>query len=814
MKSAQKLRATGVTAILMACAAMVTVSEYGVAMAQSVTRGQSRMNVPSQPLASALVAFSRQTGIQVFVTSTDASGKRSNTISGSLAPQVALTQLLAGTGLISTFTNANTVTIAAPGQIVVGSIPNGYTQLDPITVTGETATGPIKGIVAHRTATGSKTDALLVDVPSSVSVISDSEVNQRGATDLEQALSYTSGVNTDYYGADDRYDFFAIRGFTETGTGVYREGLPARTNSFTGGRVEPYGMQRIEVLKGSTSALYGMNAPGGLVNMITKRPLDHKFGEAYTTFGDRHLEFGTDFGGPIDENGDWSYRITAKWQEGNNGPDYTRDDRLYVAPALTWKPTDATTLTILADYNKRQGNNRYGIPLGSGIDPETFLGEPDYEKMDTVEKNIGYAFEHDFGNGLMFRSNARSTDIALSHESVYPNGTSSPANGRWSLAVEGELHRFAIDNHMQYDFSFNRFTSRTLFGTDYSRTRQTEYRVDGEFPGVGDLKNPVYCGRSCLTTGGFFSNTPFVNSQDGTGSEKTRGAYLQEELTFDDRWILTLGARYDDVASRFDNIQNTIFGVSTTVSDEIAVSAVTRRAGLTYKVSSDLSLYATYSESFSPILLFNGNGLVNPPKPMEGMLYEAGIKYQPSGMNALFTVAFFDLTQNNVPYPISAFQADQIGEINSRGVEIEGKAELGNRMNLTFAYSYLDAEIVNDGTQNNEGNRPQFMPEHTASLWADYTIPGNGSFGDLTLGLGARFVGNRYADNANTVKLEPYTIFDAALNYKITDNTSLSVNVHNLFDDVYINHIETFSNPDTAFYGDRRSITASLKRTW
>jgi iron complex outermembrane receptor protein len=162
-------------------------------------------------------------------------------------------------------------------------------------------------------------------------------------------------------------------------------------------------------------------------------------------------------------------------------------------------------------------------------------------------------------------------------------------------------------------------------------------------------------------------------------------------------------------------------------------------------------------------------------------------------------------------------QRYQIGKLRTKGLELEAKAAINERLNLTLAYSYLDSEILEDGlsaVQTNKGNRFQFIPAQTASAWVDYTIPGNDTFGDLTLGLGARFVGTRYADNANTLKLSSYTVFDAALNYQITDNASLAVNVTNLFDKKYISHVETWSAPDTLFYGDRRSIKGTLKYTW
>lgn len=783
------------------------------AAAQERTASRS-FSIPAGPLSQSLVIFGRQAGLQISYQPSIARGKTAPSVSGNVGAQVALSRLLAGSG-ISYRVQGNIVYLSTVGDGagVVGSA-DGSTVLGTITVEGENATGPLTGLVATRSATGTKTDTSLLDTAASVSVVGEPEMKRRSVTNLDQALAYTSGVNTNLYGADKRYDFIAIRGFVETGKGIYRDGLQNRVNNFTGSRIEPYGMQRLEVMKGSTSTLYGPNAPGGLVNMITKRPQETKFGEVYTTFGEDHAETGTDFGGPIDAEGDWTYRLTGKWQNAEDGFDWAKDDRVYIAPALTWKPTDATSLTLLADYNKRKGANRYGIPLGSGLDPDTFLGEKSLDRNDTIEKNIGYVFDHDFGNGLKFNQTARYTDINLVNRNVYPTDYTSVESRRMAMLVDGNLQRFAMDSNLQYDTSFDRFDSRTLIGIDYSRTKEDQSDIRGTIAGVGRgrLSNPNYCSPNCVV-----SPSLTMPSMLSSGSERTLGLYVQEELTFDDRWILSLGGRYDKVHSEAESLFPSFAAADSQSVDD---HAFTTRVGLNWKATEEVSVYGTYSESFAPVppvpSIYGAIGipsLAGTAKPVEGVMYEAGVKYRPDGMNALFTAAVFDISQTNVPY-YNGFQRFQVGKVDARGIELEAKAELTDRANLTFAYSYLDSEIVNGETAAQKGNRMQFIPAHSASAWFDYTIPGDGAFGDLTMGLGARFIGSRYGDNNNTVKLASFTVFDAALNYKVTDNASLSVNVLNLFDNEYINHVETFSTPDTAFYGDRRTIRATLKYTW
>lgn len=705
-------------------------------------------------------------------------------IAGNATKHRLLVALLSGTALL------------VASQTMAQSDDAETTTLAKITVTGkgESADGSDKTIVAKTTRTSSKTSTPVLDAPAAVSVVTAKEMRERDVTTLDEALAYTPGVSTDIYGSDNRYDHYLIRGFYQTGTGTYRDGLPMRTGGdFTTSRLEPYGMERIDVLKGSNSSLFGLSGPGGIVNAVTKVPQDTKFGEVYTTVGDGHVETGTDFGGPLDKDGVWSYRITSKWQNANQGIDHTNDDRLYVAPALTWSPDGDTSFTILTDYNKRNGSTAHSIPWKSGIDPDTYLSEPDFDKMDTIERNVGYQFRHDFGNGLEFRQNARYTDLDMTYEQVYLT-SADPAVSRAALAVYGHTKRFEIDNQLEYDASYGPFDSRTLLGADYTHTKTSETRQDGTAGGVLDLSNPVYCGLSCITMGaGALTNTSLA----------TAGTYLQEELTLNDRWILTLGGRYDHVDTMSDG-----YGVR----DDATDINFSKRAGLTFKATDQLSFYTNYSESFQPVAASRAT-FVGTPRPQEGTQYEIGAKYKPEGFDALFTLALFDLTQKNVAeWNTSYTQQYQVGKINVQGIELESKVAMTDRLNLTAGYSYSDAKIKDDIDSSLIDNQPYLVPKHAASLWADYTIPGNGTLGDINIGAGARFVGKTYADNANNLPVASRTVFDAAASYKFKNGVQLAVNATNLFDRKYIAQIDSSSY--AAFYGDRRTVRATLRYTW
>jgi iron complex outermembrane recepter protein len=668
------------------------------------------------------------------------------------------------------------------------------TVLDPVLVQGTVREGQIdRSIVAKQARVGSKTDAALIDVPASVSVVTAKEFQQRGAQNVQDVLSYTAGVSVNEFGSDSRYDYFRIRGFDGTTLGTYRDGLSSRIPAwYTAQRIEPYGQERIEVLKGSTSSLFGLNSPGGLINAVTKQPQDEFHAELYTTFGDGHIETGTDFGGPIDTDGVYTYRITAKWQNADLGYDYTNDDRLYIAPALTISPDAGTSLTILTDYSKRDSSTARGIPQGSNIDIDTFLGEPDFNRFNTIQKDVGYLFSHELADGLTFRQSARYTHVDLDYADVYIDTNNANTN-RSAFSVDGVADRYALDNQLQYDMSGERYESKTLVGLDYAYDDTHENILKGT-AGPIDINNPAYCGLSCITLG------PYV---DWTVKQKALGLYAQEQLTLDDKWILTLGGRWDRVNTKADYANGT--------SDDTTDSKFTKRIGLTYKVTPQLAAYANYSTSFQPLVTPTANYGANVSlKPQEGEQYEVGVKYQPEGYDALFTLAYFDLTQTNVPSTVNASVQTQLGEVTVRGIELEGKFALAERWSATLAYSYWDAEITDDEIPDVIGNRPERVPDHLASAWLSYTLPGDGKRGDLTLGGGVRYVGQSYGDKENTVKVSGYTLVDLSALYKVTENVSLQVTAKNLFDRKY----ETTCYYGSCYYGDRRTVLGTLKYTW
>lgn len=292
-----------------------------------------------------------------------------------------------------------------------------------------------KSIIATETTGAGKMPTDILIAPASVSVITSKEIEERAADTIEQVVQYTAGVVTDFYGSDDRYDYFDIRGFTPY---TYRDGL-AIGRTFAGVREEPYAFERIEVLKGASSSSFGAAEPGGSVNYVTKTPKSDRFGEVYGTGGSfSHKELGFDFGDNLTADETLSYRLTGKFQRSDAEYDYSQDDENFVMGGVTWRPTDATSLTFIFDHLDKDGvPGSGGHPLGTDFDRDQFFGEPDYYFSETNRNSYSVLFDHDFGNGLSFSSNARYSN--LNDGSAVPiSGAHQPMARPWRVAISSE----------------------------------------------------------------------------------------------------------------------------------------------------------------------------------------------------------------------------------------------------------------------------------------------------------------------------------------------------------------------------------------
>ncbi|GKX56023.1 ligand-gated channel [Leminorella grimontii] len=658
-------------------------------------------------------------------------------------------------------------------------------RVNTITVYGQVPSDDANTTVAKELWVGGKVATSVLDTPALVSVITEKEINQRNASTTEEILQYTPGLITDYYGSDDRNDYFKIRGFQAT---TYRDGMTL--GSMRGVREDPYAYERVEVIRGANSTLFGPADPGGSVNFVSKRPKFGSFGNSYVSYGSfDHKEVGLDFGDALDEGKTIAYRLTTKIKDSDLEYDYSKDNSQFVMGGITWQPSIDTTATLIVDYLGQDSTpNSGGYPLDKEYDRSDFYGEPDYNKHDVDRTNVTAQVAHYISDSIKFSGNLRYSHLKDNYGYVYLYdyaGRKGSDLSRYYFGTDTSSRELIGNTIIQYDTSFALVDSSTLVGLEYRDASSHDKSVYGLANSI-NIDNPVYSGTPNI--GAPYSK----NDQDYT----TKSAFLQQNLSFDDRYIVTFGARYDylDLSNRDIN------GIRT--SDNFSETSL--RAAFTYKVTEEWSSYISQVESVAPPSI----GV----KPERGEQIEFGVKYAPQSVNALFSAAVYDLKKKDVTMavvqPNGTIERETVGETRVKGFDFEMKAELTENLSLTGGYSYMKSDVVRGSTRTGaslEGNEFASAPNHTVSLWGYYTLPNQ----SMDVGLGTRYVGSYYFDADNTSKSEAAMLFDAAFSYRITKSANLSVNVHNITDKQYV-----VGSGTANYYNPGRSVNAVLHYSW
>jgi len=658
--------------------------------------------------------------------------------------------------------------------------------------------------VVRQTATGSKTDTPLREIPQSVSVITRKQIDDRQPAQLEDVIAYSSGVVSSPWGMDNRFDQCLIRGFDVCPYVTYRDGLNQRVIGFSGFPMEPYGLERVEVLKGPASVLYGENDVGGLVAATTKRPPSTALYDGFVSYGSFNtVEAGVDVGGPLDAEGVLSYRLTGLYRDGGTPQDYSENDRIYIAPALTITPNESTSLTLLANYAWDKNTPIYSVPVpgmsgytGPEVSRGFFVGQPGFNRYDADHGAIGYQFRHAFDEHWTVRQNLRYSQQTTDYQDVYFGNADwweSPVRpdghtiARTAYTVNETASIFNVDNQAQYEATFGAVENKLLVGVDYNRWAVDGVSRWGAAPDL-DILNPDY------------SLTVPLPPVDGDNRQTVGqlGLYVQNQSKIADRLVVSLGGRQAWVDNRTDDRLN---ATRTVQKDDPFVW----QAGVAYLFDNGVTPYASYVESFTVNL--GQDRLGQNFAPSFGMQYEVGVKYEPTAFKGSITAALFDITKSNVltTDPIDPNYSVQTGEVRHRGVELEAAAEVFSGLGLTAAYTFIDAEITRDN-DGYAGNRPSLVPEHTASLWANYEFNENTILPGLSIGAGVRYVGQTFGDSANEVSVPAYTLVDAALRYR-KGAWEGALNVSNLFDKKYF---ATCYGGEGCYYGEARNIRGSL----
>jgi iron complex outermembrane receptor protein len=658
-------------------------------------------------------------------------------------------------------------------------------------VAQENAWGPSPTIAAKRSATGTKTDTPIEKNPQSISVVTQEEMAMKNVTSVKGAFNYTPGVLTGNRGSSNVIDALSIRGFSETNTNQYLDGLKLQGDNYSEFAIDPYFLERAELLRGPVSVLYGKSNPGGVVSLVSKRPTQETLREVQFQMGtNNQFSTGFDFGGSLDDDGVYSYRLTGLARSADAQQEMNKEKRYTIAPSFSWRPDENTRFDLLTYFQNEPETGYYGWlprqgtvvgitrPDGSSYKlPTNFDEGEDSNKISRNTKMVGYNFEHSFNDTWTVRQNLRYADLRTDYRSIYGNGylPETQQITRGTAFSNEKLNQFAVDNQVQAKFATGAVDHTLLMGGDYQRTRND---IDAAFGSAAPISaiNPQYGNDAVI-------GTPFpyqyLNRQEQTG------LYSQDQMEWN-RWVLTLGGRYDyAMTSALNRNGNT--------EEKNHDQAFTWRGGLNYVFDNGIAPYFSYSESFIPTAGTTSSG--QPFDPSRAKQYEAGVKYVPKDRPIVITGAVYQLTKtkNLTADPDSLQFSVQGGEIRSRGVELEAKAAVNANINLTAAYSYTDAEYTHDTLL--KGKTPVQVPKHMASLWSDYTFHETALSG-VTVGAGVRYVGESkglYAsgDDANqNFDVAGYTTVDAALKYDLArfgmPGSSIGVNVNNLFDREYV----------------------------
>lgn len=767
--------------------------------------------IPSKPLLSALVDFTATTGIQVIRPDGEAIGGTAPAVSGRLTAAQALQALLAGSGLGFRVTNAETITLVPRPSGAEGSVMLPEVRVDAGALRGWS---PVRGFVAGVSATGTKTDTPLIETPQSISVVTRDQMQAQGAQSVADALRYTAGTIVSPLGLQNK-DTFYIRGFGDTDGGgqQYLDGMRLiYPSGFAQPQIDPWNLERVEVLRGPASVLYGQASPGGIVNMVSRRPTDEtirQFGFQAGSFNQYAGMF--DFGGRVDEDGRFLFRLSGLGRVNDTQFQFNRQARLSISPVLTWRPSADTSFTVLTNIQQDKPGGRfynlvpaYGSVLpnrNANISRDFTDADPNYNSYTRSQYSIGYILDHRFNETWSMRQNFRYMHTDGEYRDVFSAGLQPDQRtlNRYTRLNREHMDALTLDNQVQARFATGGLAHTVLAGVDYRHTRDDNAVGLGVAPAL-DLFAPVY-GSAFIGDPAYYTST--VQTLDQVG------VYAQDQVRWG-RWNFLIGVRGDSASN---DTRSRLANTTTRQSD----SAFTWRTGLVYRFDNGLAPYASYSTSFFPTAgtAFGGGSF----RPTTGQQYEVGLKFQPNGFNSFVTLAAFHLTQQNVltadPNPAHLGFSVQTGEVRSRGIEFQANASLTNSLNLVATYTYLDNEVTRSNTTN-LGKVPLYVPRHSASLWADYTIPAGRAAG-LRLGGGVRFVGSTYGDTLNTFKVSSYEVFDATIRYDIGrlnprwNGVQLSVNANNLFDREYVAGCGSTS---ACYFGNRRTILGGISYAW
>ncbi|CAM3837540.1 Secretin/TonB short N-terminal domain-containing protein [Bordetella tumulicola] len=758
--------------------------------ASTAAPAQHHYDIPAGPLRTVLTRFASESGIFLAGSIDLANGKNSTGLKGSYTVSQGLANVLAGTGLQATpDANKRYILRALP--------PASVSELPVVTITGQTesGTGPVIGYMARNSETATKTDTPIVETPQSISVVSADQIRDTASSTLDQALTYSAGVRTSIYGASSRLDAIQARGVEIED--IYLDGLKDRVNFWTSApRVEPYLMERMEVLRGPASMLYGQGGPGGLVNNVSKLPQSEAQREVGIQVGSHNKrQIQTDLTGPLNEDASLMYRLVALGRESGTQIDHGQDDRQLIAPSLTWAPSASTDLTLRFKWQKDRANGDSGSTLpwdgtilsnpNGQISRHTFIGEPGYDHFDADSWQAGWSFRHAFNDQWTFRQNTRWTDTKTDYAAfdVYAPYLDADQRvlDRAAYFWKTDINVFAADQNLLGKFSTGSVAHQLLVGLDIMQYRKSGSGVDdvpiADGGGLApiDVYDPVYQG----------NYRPPELEPIATNGVKQLGIYVQDEMRWGS-WILLAGWRHDESQNWEDG------------ADDRNDRADTMRMGLMYEIAPGLLPYISYSESFLP----QGNtDWGQQLRPLRGKQWEAGVKYQPPEQDWRASAAVFELREVNRTVEVSPTEVAQRGKTRNTGLELEWVGSITPQVDINASLTLVNVDRQLSG-----------VPKRQAALWGTYKFS-IGNLDGFSAGAGVHYASgfvDESSEGADVPRTPSVTLLDAMLAWE-NRNWRIALNASNLTDKVYFSQCSEWGS---CSYGTGRLVTLSTTYRW
>ncbi|MEO0521113.1 MAG: TonB-dependent siderophore receptor, partial [Cyanobacteria bacterium P01_A01_bin.116] len=621
-----------------------------------------------------------------------------------------------------------------------------------------------------------RTEASPLDVPQSIQVIPRELIEDRAANSIVEALRTSPGVVSSF--DNSLFNDAIIRGFLAD---FRRNGLTNDVVGNTSGL--PNNIERLEILRGPASVLYGQGSFGGTVNVITKQPTDEPFYSVSATAGNfERFGAGLDLSGPVNEEGTVKYRLNlATETEGGFIEDASRQ-RYLVAPVLAWSPNEDTDINFEVEYTSLTTENNFGIPalgtvlpnINGELDRGRYIGDGDVEIRERDTLTIGYDLEHRFNDNWRIHNAAQYTYLASPEFSIFED--TLQADERTLERGFADTETFDIRNYLFETYAVGNFNTGSV---EHELLAGIELiQVDNDSDIAVGAVNPIDLFAPETDTVVLGPATDFFISES---TDRSLGIYLQDRINFTDNLTLLLGGRFDLITSDFTDLV-------ADSSDSFQEEEFSPRVGLVYQPIPELALYTNYSRSFIPNTFgFSNDGGAFPPQ--RGTQFEVGAKADINDRLSL-TLAYFDLSVTNVPTtdPEDVFFQVVTGEQRSQGVELFAAGEILPGWSVTGGYTYNDARVSSDNDIP-VGNRIPNNPEHAASLYTTYELQ-QGDLEGLGFGLGLFYVGEREGDFANSFEVPSYVRTDASIFYE-QDRFRTALNFENLFNADYFENSES-----------------------